>query len=122
MQCRVVRAVYILAAGLETLPGNPGRNSGKLAGKPQVKRDPLEKWAGNLHPALARRVIPVWIYAGGMPSWEAVQPPHILQAVAEYDQLSREEFLAFYSFGGAREYLLITDGKAYDLKAVLGFA
>lgn len=57
-----------------------------------------------------------------MPSWDAVQPRHVRQAAAEYDELSQEEFLTLYGFGRARSYLLIIDGKAYDSKAVLGVA
>ena len=44
------------------------------------------------------------------------------QAVAEYDRLGQDEFLAHYGFGRATAYLLIVDGKAYDSKAILGVA
>ena len=44
------------------------------------------------------------------------------QAVAEYDRLGQDEFLAHYGFGRATAYLLIIDGKAYDSKAILGVA
>jgi hypothetical protein len=32
---------------------------------------------------------------------DAVQPHHVRQAVAEYDQLGQDEFLARYGFGRA---------------------
>ena len=57
-----------------------------------------------------------------MPSWDAVQPRHVRQAAAEYDELNQEELLTRYGFGRARTFLLIIDGKAYDSKAVLGVA
>jgi|SRR5450755_2451477 5-methylcytosine-specific restriction enzyme A len=57
-----------------------------------------------------------------MAFWDAVQRHHVRQAVAEYDQLGQDEFLARYGFGRALAYLLIVDGHAYDSKAVLGVA
>lgn len=57
-----------------------------------------------------------------MAFWDVVQPQHVRQAIAEYDKLGREEFLARHRFDRARVYLLITDGKAYDSKAILGVA
>jgi len=54
--------------------------------------------------------------------WDVVQPRHVHQAVAEYDRLGQDEFLALHGFGRARAYLLIIDGKAYDSKAILGVA
>jgi hypothetical protein len=57
-----------------------------------------------------------------MASWDAVQPQHVRQAAAEFDQLGREEFLARYGFGKARRYLLIIGCREYDSKAVLGAA
>ncbi len=44
------------------------------------------------------------------------------QAVAEYDRLGQDEFLARYGFGRATAYLLIVDGTGYDSKAILGVA
>jgi hypothetical protein len=57
-----------------------------------------------------------------MALWDVVQPRHVRQAAAEYDELGQEEFLARYGFGRARAYLLIIDGKDYDSKAILGAA
>jgi 5-methylcytosine-specific restriction protein A len=46
----------------------------------------------------------------------------VLDAIAEYDRLGRDEFLAKYGFDRARSYLLIHDGKPYDSKAIVGVA
>ncbi|MGH7735472.1 MAG: hypothetical protein ACREOE_17715 [Gemmatimonadales bacterium] len=54
--------------------------------------------------------------------WDPVQPSYVRQAVAEYDKLGQDEFLARHGFGRARAYLLILDGKSYDSKAILGVA
>ena len=54
--------------------------------------------------------------------WDPVQSRHVRQAVAEYDQLGQDEFLARHGFGPARAYLLILDDKSYDSKAILGVA
>jgi hypothetical protein len=43
----------------------------------------------------------------------------ILQAVAEYDRLGQNRFLAKYGFGAARSYRLLVDGKTYDSKAIV---
>jgi hypothetical protein len=54
--------------------------------------------------------------------WDPVQPHHVRQAAAEYDQLGQDDFLAFHHFGRATAYLLILDDKSYDSKAILGVA
>jgi hypothetical protein len=54
--------------------------------------------------------------------WDPVQPHHVRQAAAEYDQLGQDEFLARHGFGHARAYLLILDANGYDSKAILGVA
>ena len=54
--------------------------------------------------------------------WDPVLSRHVQQAVAEYDQLGQDEFLARHGFGPARAYLLILDDKSYDSKAILGVA
>jgi hypothetical protein len=48
--------------------------------------------------------------------WDPVQPYHVRQAAAEYDQLGQDEFLARHGFGHAQAYLLILDDKSYDSK------
>jgi hypothetical protein len=57
-----------------------------------------------------------------MAFWHPVQPRHVRQAVAEYGQLGWDELVARHSFGPARAYLLILDGKSNDSKAILGVA
>ena len=57
-----------------------------------------------------------------MARWDPVQPHHVWQAAAEYDQLGPDEFLARHHFGRATAYLLILGGKRYDSKAILGVA
>lgn len=57
-----------------------------------------------------------------MAKWDLVQPHHVRQAAAEYDQLGQDEFLARHGFGRAQAYLLIIDEKSYDSKAILGVA
>jgi len=46
----------------------------------------------------------------------------VLSAIAEYDEIGREAFLAKYGFGEARSYFLIHDGRRYDSKAIVGAA
>ena len=46
----------------------------------------------------------------------------IRAAVAEYDQLGREQFLAKYGFHRARSYLLVIGDREYDSKAIVGAA
>lgn len=46
----------------------------------------------------------------------------VLAAVAEYDQLGRDRFLAKYGYGRARKYQLIHEGREYDSKAIAGVA
>jgi 5-methylcytosine-specific restriction protein A len=46
----------------------------------------------------------------------------VLAAIAEYDELGQDDFLARYGFERARSCLLIHDGKAYDSKAIVGVA
>jgi hypothetical protein len=61
-------------------------------------------------------------YHQQMAFWDVVAEHHVRLAVAEYDRLGQDEFLAHYGFGRATAYLLIVDGKAYDSKAILGVA
>jgi hypothetical protein len=57
-----------------------------------------------------------------MPSWDAVQPCHVRQAAAEYDELSQGEFLTLLRLRESSFVLLIIAGKASESKAVLGVA
>lgn len=44
------------------------------------------------------------------------------RAIAEFDRLGRDEFLAQFGFGRARGYFLIRQGRRYDSKALVGVA
>ena len=46
----------------------------------------------------------------------------VKRAMQEFDDLGRDEFLARYGYGRAREYLLVVGGKRYDSKAIAGVA
>ena len=46
----------------------------------------------------------------------------VLRAVAEFDALGRDAFLAKYGFRRARGYFLLRDGRSYDSKAIAGAA
>jgi putative restriction endonuclease len=46
----------------------------------------------------------------------------VLDAVAEYDQLGQDAFLATYGFGPSRKFVLLLDGRTYDSKALIGAA
>lgn len=46
----------------------------------------------------------------------------VLAAMAEFDQIGREAFLAKYGFGPSREYIVVANGRQYDSKALLGAA
>ena len=46
----------------------------------------------------------------------------VLKAIAEFDRVGRNEFLARYGFGKARAYFLVHEGKRYDSKAITGVA
>ena len=46
----------------------------------------------------------------------------VLNAIAEYDELGREAFLARYGYGSSRSYFLEHNGKEYDSKGIAGVA
>jgi len=46
----------------------------------------------------------------------------VRQAIAEYDALGRDAFLAKYGFGPARRYFMRYEGRDYDSKAIVGAA
>ncbi|MFE2289711.1 HNH endonuclease [Streptomyces sp. KAI-26] len=52
----------------------------------------------------------------------AITQESILKAIAEYDELGRDAFLAKYGFGEARSYVVVHDGQEYDSKAIAGVA
>lgn len=46
----------------------------------------------------------------------------VLRAMAEYDELGREEFLERYGFGHAKQWKILHEGREYDQKAIYGVA
>ena len=46
----------------------------------------------------------------------------VQRAMAEFNEIGRDEFLARYGFGKARDYFLIHGGIRYDSKAIVGVA
>lgn len=61
-------------------------------------------------------------YAQRVATFSAVTRTHILQAIAEFDDRGRENFLGLYGFEPTRSYPLIHDGDEYDSTAILGVA
>jgi 5-methylcytosine-specific restriction protein A len=53
-----------------------------------------------------------------MPLQDLTDPAAVGRAIAEFDQLGRDQFLAKYGFGKSRSYFLIQDGSTYDSKAI----
>lgn len=49
-------------------------------------------------------------------------PAAVFAAMAEYDAIRRDAFLAKYGCGRARAYVLRHDGREYDSKAIAGAA
>jgi len=52
---------------------------------------------------------------------DLTDPAAVDAAIAEFDDLGRDAFLAKYGFGKGR-WMLVRDGKAYDSKAIVGAA
>ena len=46
----------------------------------------------------------------------------VLEAIAEFDQLGRERFLAEHNFGPALSYFIVHEERRYDSKAIAGVA
>ncbi|MDO3562709.1 HNH endonuclease [Ralstonia pseudosolanacearum] len=53
---------------------------------------------------------------------EIQNPDSVTAAVAEFDRIGRDAFLAKYGFTKARDYYLVIAGRRYDSKAILGAA
>lgn len=53
----------------------------------------------------------------GVTSAESVR-----QAIAEFDELGRDQFLSKYGFGRSRNYFVFANGRWYDSKAIIGAA
>lgn len=49
-------------------------------------------------------------------------PQAVLRAIAEFDELGRDAFLAKYRFGPSRRYQIRHNGRLYDVKAIAGAA
>ena len=47
---------------------------------------------------------------------------HVLRAATEYDRLGPTKFFAAHGYGPSRTYELVSDGKRYPHKAILGTA
>ena len=46
----------------------------------------------------------------------------VLAAMAEFDELGRQAFLKKYEIGAARRYWVVSEGRRYDAKAIIGAA
>lgn len=57
-----------------------------------------------------------------MPRFRLIKKPDVIRAMKEFDRKGRDEFLAVYHFGRARDYFIVTDSTDYDAKAVFGVA
>jgi hypothetical protein len=53
---------------------------------------------------------------------DLTDPQAVLSAIAEFDAIGREAFLAKYGFKEARHYFVLREGKRYDSKALAGAA
>ena len=51
-----------------------------------------------------------------------VTPDHVLRAIEEYDRLGADNFFAAHGYGPSRSYELVSGGKHYPHKAILGTA
>jgi hypothetical protein len=49
-------------------------------------------------------------------------PAAVRQAMAEFDELGRDQFLTKYGFGKSSSYFLAANGRRYDSKAIIGAA
>jgi len=57
-----------------------------------------------------------------MVAWEHVTRDDVLRAMQEYDRLGAEGFFSAHGYGPSRSYELISDGRHYPHKAILGTA
>jgi hypothetical protein len=53
---------------------------------------------------------------------EDIRKEHVLEAIAEFDRLGRDEFLTQYDFGRTRKNWISYKGKFYDAHPILGVA
>jgi hypothetical protein len=57
-----------------------------------------------------------------MVAWEQVTRDDVQRAMQEYDRLGAEGFFSAHGYGPSRSYELISDGRHYPHKAILGTA
>jgi hypothetical protein len=57
-----------------------------------------------------------------MVAWDSVTPSEVLRAMQEYDRLGAEAFFAQHGFAPTTTYELVSDGRRYPPKAILGTA
>lgn len=57
-----------------------------------------------------------------MVAWDSVTPNEVLRAMQEYDRLGAEAFFAQHGFAPTTTYELVSDGRRYPPKAILGTA
>jgi len=57
-----------------------------------------------------------------MVAWEHVTHDDVVRAMQEYDRLGAEGFFSAHGYGPSRSYELISDGRHYPHKAILGTA
>jgi hypothetical protein len=57
-----------------------------------------------------------------MISWDRVTHRHVLRALREYDRLGAERFFSAHGFAPTTTYELVSDGRRYPPKAILGTA
>ena len=53
---------------------------------------------------------------------DLTDPIAVRSAIEEFDKLGRDDFLAKYGFGEARNYIVLVGDRAYDSKAIAGAA
>jgi hypothetical protein len=57
-----------------------------------------------------------------MVAWERVTAAHVKRAIEEYDRLGPEHFFAEHGFAPTTTYDLVSAGRSYPPKAILGTA
>lgn len=57
-----------------------------------------------------------------MIAWDSVTPAHVQRAMGEYDRLGAERFFAEHGFAPTTTYELVSEGRLYPPKAILGTA
>lgn len=53
---------------------------------------------------------------------DLTDPDAVRQALAEYDELGQEQFLAKYGYGRSKHWIVVHEGRPYDSKAIVGAA